>query len=94
MSRFDEDFDLHTSATWTAKPGDKLEQFEAMRISVEQWKQNPSLIPFNPGWFIGIPLLDYEIILNILGSIIHYNHQPTGFLNTAQFETLWIQVPA
>ena len=21
--------------------------------------QNPSIIPFNPGWFIGIPLLDY-----------------------------------
>ena len=32
--------------------------------------QNLSLIPLNPSWFIGIPLLDYEIIPNILGSII------------------------
>ena len=26
--------------------------------------QNPSIIPLNPGWFIGILLLDYELIPN------------------------------
>ena len=46
--------------------------------------QNPSLISFNPGWFIGIPLLDYDHPQYMKGSIIHYNHPPTHFLNTAQ----------
>ena len=35
--------------------------------------QNPSLIPLNPGWFIGIPLLDYGLWNNpqyMKGSII------------------------
>ena len=57
----------------------------------------PCFIPLNPGWFIGIPLLDYERIPNVLDHyngigiplldhynpqyIIHYNHQPTGVLN-------------
>ena len=46
--------------------------------------QNPSIIPLywldyrdSPYWIIIIP--------NILGSIIPYNHQPTGVLNAAQF---------
>ena len=32
--------------------------------------QNPSIIPFNPGWFIGIPRSWITIIPNMLGSII------------------------
>ena len=35
------------------------------------------------GWFIGNPCWTV-VISNILGSIIPYNHQPTGVLNTAQ----------
>ena len=34
------------------------------------------------GWLIEIPLLDYYTPSK-LGSIIPYNHQPTGVLNTA-----------
>ena len=37
--------------------------------------QNFSVIPFNPGWLVGIP---------VLRSTIPYNHQPTRVLNTAQ----------
>ena len=33
--------------------------------------------------FIGSPLLDFETIPNILASIIHCNHHPTGFWITA-----------
>ena len=32
--------------------------------------QNPAIIPFNPGWFIGIPRSWITIIPNMLGSII------------------------
>jgi hypothetical protein len=32
--------------------------------------QNPSIIPWNIGWFIGIPLLDYYNPEYIKGSII------------------------
>ena len=28
--------------------------------SIEQCEINPSIIPFNPGWFIKFPLLDYN----------------------------------
>ena len=35
--------------------------------------QKPSLIPLNPGWFLGIPLLDYEKITNIVYSPIITN---------------------
>ena len=45
--------------------------------------QNPSLIPLNPGWWIGSPRSWINIIANILGSIIPYNHQATRGLNTA-----------
>ena len=66
-------------------------------IPSEQCEINPSIIPLNPGWFIGIPLLDYcnpqyiyiciyiIIYIYLLGSIIPY-HQPTKVLNTAQVE--------
>ena len=36
-------------------PGQAL----AQRISQMNSVRNPSLIPLNPGWFIGNPLLDY-----------------------------------
>ena len=48
--------------------------------------QNPFLFPLNPGWFIGIPLLDYEIIPNMLGSIIHeliINHHHLSLIITS-----------
>ena len=38
--------------------------------------QNPSFIPLNPGWLIGIPIfLDYSNPQYIKGSIIPHNHQ-------------------
>ena len=42
--------------------------------------QNPSIIPFHPGWLIGIPQSWITIIPKILNSITPYNHQPTGVL--------------
>ena len=46
--------------------------------------QNPSIIPFNPGWFVGIPLLD-DYNPQYTGIIPYdFNQQPTEVLNTAQ----------
>ena len=49
--------------------------------------QNPSVIPLNPGWLIGIPrswIIMIFIIFNTLGSIIpyKYHNQPTGVLQS------------
>ena len=33
---------------------------------IEQCSKSRNLIPLNPGWFIGIPVLDYEIIPSII----------------------------
>ena len=48
--------------------------------------QNPSLIQSKTGWLrTGFPVLGLlQSRLYMEGSIIHYNHQPTGVLNTAQ----------
>ena len=42
------------------------------------------------GWFLGISLLDYERIPNILGSTIPYNYQPTEVLNTAHVSSIFV----
>ena len=45
------------------------------------------------GWFLGIPLLDYCNPKKKLGSIIPYNHKPTGVSNTAQVDMAMGQNP-
>ena len=40
--------------------------------------QNPSIIPLNLGWGIGIPLLDYSISQYIGEYNPRTNHQPPG----------------